>query len=51
MRKVVFKIDDMAWMQKHYNLTDEQMQDIFADNKPFKVTYTLYGERMLIDMI
>lgn len=49
MRKVIFTIDDLVWMQKHYNLTDEQMHDIFADNKPFKVIYTLYGEGNDVD--
>ena len=49
MRKVIFKIDDLAWMQKHYNLTDEQMHDIFADNKPFKSIYTLYGNGKNVD--
>lgn len=49
MRKVIFTIDDLAWMQKHYNLADEQMLDIFADNKSFKVIYTLYGEGKNID--
>lgn len=44
MRKVIFTIDDLAWMQKHYNLTDEQMKDIFANQESFKVIYTLYGE-------
>ena len=44
MRKVIFTIDDLAWMQKHYNLTDEQMKDIFANQESFKAIYTLYGE-------
>lgn len=49
MRKVIFTIDDLAWMQKHYSLTDEQMKDIFKDKKSFKVVYTLYGEGKNID--
>lgn len=49
MRKVIFTIDDLAWMQKHYNLTEEQKQDIFGDKESFKVIYTLYGEGKNID--
>jgi len=49
MRKVTFKIDDLAFFKKHYNLTDEQMQDIFSDKESFKVIYTLIGERKNID--
>lgn len=49
MRKVTFKIDDLAWMQKHYNLTDEQMKDVFGDKESFRVIYTLYREGNCID--
>lgn len=49
MRKVIFTIDDLAWMQKNYNLTEEQMKDIFNDKKSFRVIYTLYGEGKNID--
>lgn len=49
MRKVIFKIDDIAWMQKFYNLSEEQKKDIFADQEPFKVIYTLYGEGKQVD--
>lgn len=43
MRKVIFKIDDIVWMKKHYNLTEEQIKDIFSDPKPFRVFYVLIG--------
>lgn len=49
MRKVIFKIDDIAWMQKFYNLSEEQKKDIFADQESFKVIYTLYGEGKNVD--
>lgn len=49
MRKVIFTIDDLAWMQKHYNLTEEQMKDIFNDKESFRVIYTLYGEGKNVD--
>lgn len=49
MRKVIFTIDDLVWMQKHYNLTDEQMKDIFPDKESFRVIYTLYGEGKNVD--
>lgn len=42
MRKVVFKIDDIAYFKKMYGFTDELMQEIFT--KPsFRAIYTLYG--------
>lgn len=43
MRVVTFKIDDIAWMEKFYNLSEEQKKDIFEDQEPFKAIYTLYG--------
>ena len=49
MRKVIFKIDDLAYFQKHYNLTEEQMKDIFSDKESFKVIYTLYRNGNFID--
>ncbi len=49
MRKVIFTIDDFAFFKRHYNLTDEQMQDIFSDKKSFKVIYTLIGEEKSIN--
>ena len=49
MRKVEFIIDDLAWMKKHYNLTDEQMKDIFKDKESFRVIFTLYGEGKTTD--
>lgn len=49
MRKVIFKIDDLAFFKRHYNLTDDQMQDIFSDKESFKVIYTLIGEGKSID--
>lgn len=49
MRRVAFYIDDLEYFRKSYNLTDEQMKDIFADNDSFKVVYTLYGEKNNID--
>lgn len=44
MRKVVFTIDDLAWFKKSYNLSEEQMKDVFGDKEPFKATYILYGK-------
>lgn len=44
MRKVIFKIDDIEWMKKHYNLTEKQIKDIFSEPKPFRVLYVLIGE-------
>lgn len=49
MRKVIFTIDGLAWMQKYYNLTDEQMKNIFANQESFKAIYTLYGEGKNVD--
>ena len=42
-RKVVFKIDDIAYFKKMYAFTEEQMQEIFATITPFRAIYTLYG--------
>lgn len=44
MKKVIFKIDDLAFFKKHYNFTDEQMQGLFGVKESFKVIYTLIGE-------
>lgn len=44
MRKVTFIINDLEWMRKYYKLSDKQFNDTFADEKPFKCIYTLYGE-------
>ena len=49
MRKVTFKIDDLAWLKRHYNLTEGQTKDIFSDQKAFKVLYTLIGEGTNVD--
>lgn len=49
MRKVIFKIDDIVWMKKHYNLTEAQIKDIFSDPKPFRVLYVLIGEGKSVD--
>lgn len=49
MRKVVFTIDDMAWFKKTYNLSEEQMKDIFGDKESFKATYILYGKEKTPD--
>lgn len=42
MRKVVFKIDDIAYFKKLYRLTEEQTKEIFTEPS-FKAIYTLYG--------
>lgn len=44
MRKVIFTINDLEWFRKFYKMSDSQFKDIFADQKPFKCIYTLYGE-------
>lgn len=44
MRKVTFIINDLKWMRKFYKLSDEQFNDMFKNQKPFKCIYTLYGE-------
>lgn len=49
MRKVIFKIDDIVWMKKYYSLTDEQMEDIFSNQRSFKVLYTLIGKGKTVD--
>lgn len=49
MRKVIFKIDDIVWMKRHYNLTEEQTKEIFSNQKPFRVLYTLIGEGKGVD--
>lgn len=49
MRKVTFKIDDLAWMQKFYGFTEMDMQNIFGEADSFKAIYTLYGEDNDID--
>lgn len=42
MRKVIFRIDDLAYFKKVYNLTEKQMNEFFT--KPaFQAIYTLYG--------
>ena len=42
MRKVIFTIDDLAWMHKYYNLTEEQMKDIFNDKKSSTVLTNIF---------
>ncbi len=49
MRKVIFTIDDLEFLKRQYNLTDEQMNDIFSNKESFKVIYTLIGEDKSID--
>lgn len=48
-RKVAFIINDLEYFRKHYNLTDEQFNDMFADQKPFKAIYTLIGNGKTVD--
>lgn len=43
MRKVVFTIDDLAYFQHKWNLTDDQMRAIFPEKESFRAVYTLYG--------
>lgn len=49
MRIVIFKIDDQAWMQNAYNMTNEQTTHIFDNVKPFRVIYTIIGEKTNAD--
>lgn len=49
MRKVTFYIDDLEYFRKAYNLTDEQMKNIFPDKDSFKIIYTVFGEGRYID--
>lgn len=44
MRKVKFFIDDFRFFQKEWNVTEEQMKDIFKSKNSFKVIYTLYSK-------
>lgn len=49
MRKVIFTVNDLEWMQKYYKLTEEQFEEMFKDQETFKCIYTLYGEGKQVD--
>lgn len=44
MRKVVFQIDDIEFFKRKFNLSDNQITEIFGDKESFKVIYTIIGK-------
>lgn len=49
MRKVIFTINDIVWMEKFYKLSEEQGNEIFGGLQPFEAIFTLYGYGKTID--
>lgn len=54
MRKVIFYIDDIAYLKKDFkkqnpNLTETEIENLLAALEPFKATYILYGKGNYID--
>ena len=43
MRKVTFVIDDIEYFKHEWNLSDENVVEIFGDTESFKVIYTIIG--------
>ena len=49
MRKVIFKIDDIEWFRRFYEVPEEDFKKVFEGKESFKVIFTLYGNGKTVD--
>lgn len=49
MRKVIFKIDDIEWFRRFYEVSEEDFKKVFEGKESFKVIFTLYGNGKTVD--
>lgn len=49
MRKVIFKIDDIEWFRRFYEVPEEDFKKVFEGKESFKVIFTLYGNGKTVE--
>lgn len=46
MRKITFEIDDINWFKKFFKASEKDLfEKLYQNAKPFKVTYSLMGDK------